>query len=148
MKTACSKQAEPTKRLRGLTGPPDRYHSKPLWVHSLRLAASTSYRRTPDRGPGQAPVSRGPDWIPPYPSTGQVCQARNDGPEQRFKVVIANEVKQSRIVALRLPRALRVLAMTGRIKRLRSLSLFLGDGPGQKAIPRGLPLGSSFAGRF
>jgi len=33
-------------------------------------------------------------------------------PEQREKVVIANEVKQSRIVALRLPRTLRVLAMT------------------------------------
>ena len=32
------------------------------------------------------------------------------------KVVIANEVKQSRIIALRLPRALRALAMTGRIE--------------------------------
>ncbi len=42
------------------------------------------------------------------------------------KVVIANEVKQSRIIALRLPRTLQVLAMTGRIEWLRSLSLFLG----------------------
>ena len=31
--------------------------------------------------------------------------------EQREKVVIANEVKQSRIIALRLPRTLRVLAL-------------------------------------
>ena len=46
----------------------------PLRVHSPRLSASSSYRRKPDRGPGQAPVSRGLDWIP--------CQARNDGPEQ------------------------------------------------------------------
>ena len=42
------------------------------------------------------------------------------------KIVIANEVKQYRLIALRLPRTLRVLAMTGRIERLRSLSLFLG----------------------
>jgi hypothetical protein len=43
------------------------------------------------------------------------------------KVVIANEVKQSRLIALRLPRTLRVLAMTGRIEWLQSLSLFRGE---------------------
>jgi hypothetical protein len=37
-----------------------------LRVDTLRLAASSSYRRTPDRSPGQAPVSRGPDWIPAF----------------------------------------------------------------------------------
>jgi len=37
------------------------------WVHSPRLAASSSYRRKP--------VSRNPDWIP--------CQARNDEPEEK-----------------------------------------------------------------
>lgn len=44
-------------------------------AHSSRFAASSSYQRTPDRRPGQAPVSKRPDWIP--------CQAGNDGPEQR-----------------------------------------------------------------
>ena len=37
-----------------------------LRVDTPRRAASSSYRRTPDQSPGQAPVSRGPDWIPPY----------------------------------------------------------------------------------
>jgi len=44
-------------------------------VHSPRLAANLSYRRTPDRGQGQAPISRKQSWIP--------CQARNDGPGEK-----------------------------------------------------------------
>ena len=41
-------------------------------VHSPRLAAKSSYRRKP--------VSRKPEWIPPYQIRGRLSLARNDGP--------------------------------------------------------------------
>lgn len=58
-----------------------------LRVHSPRCAASASYRRTMDQSPGQAPVSREPDWIS---CQAPVCMRRrtgrrNDGSEQKTR---------------------------------------------------------------
>jgi len=48
-----------------------------------RFAASPSYRRTPDLGPGQAPISSGPDWIPPYPVRGRRVKHGMTGQNRR-----------------------------------------------------------------
>ena len=44
-----------------------------------------SYRRIPDRGPGQAPVSRSTQkhWIPPNQVRGRLSQARNDKTDRK-----------------------------------------------------------------
>ena len=62
-------------------------HEKCL-LNSLRvvfLAACGEFviPANPGSGPGQAPVSRKPDWIPPYQVRGRLSQARNDGPGEK-----------------------------------------------------------------
>jgi len=49
--------------------------STALGLYSPPPAANASYRRKP--------VSRKPDWIPPYRVRGRLSQARNDGPGEK-----------------------------------------------------------------
>jgi len=75
-------------------------------LYSPPLAANSSYRRKP--------VSRKPDWIPPYQIRGRLRQARNGGPGEK---TIPRCLRRGRSFCARLDQTSEVLegAVIGRL---------------------------------